>query len=178
MTWINAILEQYTAIDSQSLDEREYYGPYNTLLAHLFPYDDYFQVVPIYRGPISPGSIELSTMYIVQKRGCPVFFLEIKPGAHLENAYARWKADEQMREGFRGLIDQLKDFVQRLYGVSVIGTRFSVYSYEKASTMLSPYSIPQNPTILNDRAPVNRWRYDLLEESGEAKIKEVVAEAK
>ncbi|TFK41792.1 hypothetical protein BDQ12DRAFT_396780 [Crucibulum laeve] len=82
-----------------------------------------------------------------------------------------------MRERYESLIGQ-NLVIPKLYGISVMGTRFSVYEYDKATKSLSPPSIAPDSTFVTDVAPASRWNYELLEDAGEQKMKELVAEVK
>ncbi|KIJ13341.1 hypothetical protein PAXINDRAFT_81399, partial [Paxillus involutus ATCC 200175] len=57
-----------------------------------------------------------------------LFFIEIKPSDHLRTISDRSAADQQMREGFDALADQLS--ILTLYGISVMGTQLCVYTYD------------------------------------------------
>ncbi|KAF8147892.1 hypothetical protein B0H34DRAFT_680070 [Crassisporium funariophilum] len=177
MPWIDTILEQFETVDRFTTDESEYYGPYNTLLTDLFPHTEHYQVTPQYKGPITPGSIDFTTIYIVRKRKCPVFFIEINPFPHIDEISTRSKADQQMRDRYESFIGR-NLFVPKLYGISAMGTRFSVYEYDKDTNALSPPSIPRHPTFVTDVAPASRWNYELLEDEGEQKMRELVSEVK
>jgi len=65
-----------------------------------------------------------------------------------------------------------------LYGISAMGTCFSVYEYTKETNCLAPPSIPRDLYTVNDVAPQARWKYELLEADGEAKFRSIVAEVK
>jgi hypothetical protein len=67
MPWIDTILEQFEIVDRFTTDESEYYGPYNTLLTDLFPHTEHYQVTPQDKGPVTPGSTDFTTIYIVRK---------------------------------------------------------------------------------------------------------------
>jgi hypothetical protein len=177
MPWANSIQEQFDLVDRFTTDETEYYGPYNTLLTDLFPHTEHFQIVPQYKGPITPGSIDFTTIYIVRKRRCPVFFVEIKPFPHLDDMSSRAKADQQMRDRFVSIIGR-NLVIPKLYGISAMGPRFSVYEYTMETNILLPPSIPRHPMYVTDVAPADRWKYELLEDSGEQKMRELVAEVK
>lgn len=177
MPWDCKILEQFELFDRLTTDETELYGPFNTLLTHLFPFTENFQVVPQSKGPITPGSIELTTIYIIRKGKCPVFFVEMKPFVHLDEMGTRAKADKQMRESFESMVETSL-VIPKLYGVSAMGTQFSVYEYRKESGTLNPQLIERDPKRMNDIAPKKRWKYDLLDESGERRLRELVDEVK
>ena len=63
MPWADTIQEQFDLVDRFTTDETEYYRPYNTLLNDLFPHSEHFQVVPLYKGPVAPGSVDFTTIY-------------------------------------------------------------------------------------------------------------------
>lgn len=168
----HTIQEQFELVDRFSTDETEYYGPYNTLLNDLFPHSEQFQVVPHYKGPVAPRSVDFTTMYTVRKRKCPVIFIEIKPFVHLGGISTREKADQQMCDRFTSIIGR-----NELYGISTMGSRFSVYAYTRETNILPP-SIARDPMFVTDVAPAGQWNYDLLEENGELKMKALVASIK
>lgn len=82
-----------------------------------------------------------------------------------------------MRNTFESLIGR-NLVVPKLYAISAMGTRFSVYEYDKETNALSPPSIPRHPTFVTDVAPASRWNYELLEVEGERKMRELVSEVK
>ena len=174
MPWSDAIIEQFELIDRFTKDETEYYGPYNTLLNHLFPHEEHFRVVPQFKGSMIPGSIDFSSTLIVRKRMCPVFFIVIKPFTHLDTLSTRGKADTQMRDMFFALVNRHL-VIPKLYGVSAMGTRLAVYEYSKKTNCLTPRAIARDPKYITDVAPADRWTHELLEPAGEAKMKELVA---
>ena len=177
MTWADTIREQFDLVDRFTTDETEYYGPYNTLLTDIFPHAEYFQIIPQYKGPVTPGSIDFTTIYIVRKRKCPVFFIEIKPFPHLDDISTREKADQQMRDRFVNIIGR-NLVIPKLYGISAMGTRFSVYVYNKETNVLLPPSIARDAMYVTDVAPADRWNHELLEDDGEQKMREFVSEVK
>ncbi|KIM38555.1 hypothetical protein M413DRAFT_75955 [Hebeloma cylindrosporum] len=179
MPWSNCILEQFETADRYSTDEQEYLGPYNTLLSSSFHYTEQYQVVPYFKASVMPGSIDFTTRFIVRKGTFPVFFVDVKPPRHLNERSARAKADEQMHEQFESMgVDGQSLVIPTLYGISAIGTRLSVYKYDKETRVVSPPSVPRNPIKMTDVAPVNRWNTDLLGNIGEKRYKEIVAEVK
>jgi len=173
MPWSDAIIEQFELIDRFTKDETEYYGPYNTLLHDLFPYEEHFQVIPQFKGSIIPGSIDFSTIFIVRKRKCPVFFIGIKPFTHLDTLSTREKADTQMRQTFFSLVNR-NLVIPKLYGVGAMGTCLAIYEYSKESNRLTPRTIVRDPKYVTDVAPADRWTHELLEPAGEVKLKELV----
>ena len=74
MPWDATILEQFELINHYATDESEYYGPYIiTLLTDMFPNIEHYQVAPQFKGPVTPGSIDFTFVYVVMKRKVPVF---------------------------------------------------------------------------------------------------------
>ena len=179
MPWAPSILKQFEIADPYSTDLTEYCGPYNSLFVDLFPHTEGFQAVPDYKAPTTLGSTDFTTRFIIRykKFMTPVFFVDIKPVFHLDDISTRAKADEQMREQFESIVGQ-NLVIPTLYGISAMGTRFSVYQYDKETSTVSPPSIPHDSKHLTDVAPVNRWNLDLLEKTGEEKFKEIAAEVR
>ncbi|KIJ27500.1 hypothetical protein M422DRAFT_784871 [Sphaerobolus stellatus SS14] len=177
MTWSETILEQFELVNRFTTDESEYYGPYNTLLIDLFPHIEHFQVAPQFKGPITPGSVDFTVVYIIMKRKVPVLFIEVKPFNHFEKDSTRAEADDQMRRKFRDFRSASLP-LPKLFGISALGTRFSVYEYIIETRALLPPSILPDPMTVNEVAPKERWNYELLEPAGEAKFREVVADVK
>ncbi|KIM51717.1 hypothetical protein SCLCIDRAFT_142639 [Scleroderma citrinum Foug A] len=162
-------------VDSSTKNETDYYGPYNTLLGDLFLHGAHFEVTPYFEHPIYPGSAGFTILYIVQRQKCPVLCIQIKPFTHLHTHSTREKADAQMCERLFSLVDHL--VTPKLYGISVMGTCLAIYEYSKKMNLLTPPVIAPDPED-TDIAPADPWAYELLEEAGEAKVKELVASIK
>ena len=177
MPWGATILEQFELINRYTTDESEYYGPYITLLTDMFPHIEHYQVAPQFKGPVTPGSVDFTVIYVVMKRKVPVLFIEVKPYVHLHEIGTRGKADHQMRERFRDLVGPNLP-VPKLYRISAMGTCFSVYEYTKETSCLTPPMIARDPDIINDITPQARWNYELLEPAGEVKFRSIVAGVK
>ena len=111
------------------------------------------------------------------RRKPPIFFVEIKTFVALNLGRARAAADDQMRTIF---FDFSSDPLppSKLIGISAMGTRFAVYEYTTNDHHLDPPRIIDHPDIVTDTAPKERWRDDIMEDSGEAKFKALVNEAK
>jgi hypothetical protein len=71
MPWGATILEQFELVNCYTTDESEYYGPYITLLTDLFPHIEPYQVVPQFKGPVTPGWVDFTVIYIIMKRKYP-----------------------------------------------------------------------------------------------------------
>ncbi|KAF8529671.1 hypothetical protein BU17DRAFT_36489 [Hysterangium stoloniferum] len=177
MPWPEHVREQFGTVTAfGEIDETEYYGPYNGLLLHLFPGEEHFMVVPQYKRPTYPQSIDFTTIFIVQHQKHPVLFLEIKPAGHIKKTSNRASADEQMRQRFKDLRDEVS--TPTLYGISALGTKLCVYTYKSQSRIVIPPEIKDDPVVLNDTAPANRWDLDVMEFEGEQRIREIVGHIK
>ncbi|PPQ78864.1 hypothetical protein CVT25_002432 [Psilocybe cyanescens] len=100
---------------------------------------------------------------------------------HIEH-YQRYTSfesgtDQQMRDQYENIVGQ-NLVVPKLYAISAMGTRFSVYEYDKETNAVSPPSISRHPTFMTDVAPASRWNYELLDDVGEQKMRELVLEVK
>jgi hypothetical protein len=142
----------------------------------VFPHVEHYQAAPQFKGPVTPGSFDSTVIYIVMKRKVPVLFIEVKPYIHLKRDGTRGEADNQMRRRFRDLVSGSLP-LPKLYGISAMGTCFSVYEYTKETRVLSPSLIAPDPNIVNDVAPEERWNYELLEAAGEEKFRAMVIKA-
>ena len=177
MPWDEFILEQFeTAIPLGEYDESKYYGPYNTLLTDLFPKVEHYMVVPQYKRPRRPESVDFTTIFLIQRQEQPVFFLEVKAAGHIHNDSDRAAADQQMRERVYALRNDIE--IPILYGASAIGTKLCVYKYTKDSRKLEPELILGDTKIVIDTAPRERWDVDLLTDEGERKFRDVIGDVK
>jgi len=130
MLWNEFILEQFaTAIPLGEYDESRYYGPYNTLLNKLFPMEEHYMVIPQYKWPRQLETVDFTTIFLVQQREHPVFFVEVKAAGHIHNDCIRAAADQQMREGVYALRNDIE--IPILYGISAIGIELCFYKYIK-----------------------------------------------
>jgi hypothetical protein len=75
-----------------------------------------------------------------------------------------------MRKGFASLISR-NLAIPKLYGISAMGLRFSVYEYSKETNILLPPAVHPHELYMTDVAPAERWQYELLENAGEQKLR-------
>ena len=175
MVWKNYIVKQFDLVDRSTTKESDLFGAYFTLLHDLFPAPEYYQVAPQFR--LNTGSVNYTISYVVLKKEIPIFFVEIKTFLALDLGSARAAADDQMRAIFRNFSsDRLPQ--SKLIGISAMGTRFAVYEYSTNDNRLDPPRITYHPDTATDTAPKERWGDDIMEDSGEAKFKALVNEAK
>ena len=168
MVWKNYIVKQFGRIDRSTTNKNNLYGAYSTLLLALFPPEEYYDVAPQFRQ--NTGTMDYTISFVVLKGNTPIFFVEIKTFVALELGSARDAADNQMRTIFH-------DFSSyhlpqpKLIGISAMGTHFAVYEYTTNDHRV-------DPSIIADTAPKERWSDDIMEDSGEAKLKALVNEVK
>lgn len=175
MTWSDGVVEQFEIVDLYTTEESDFYGPFTSLLVELFPSSEHYQVSPQFKRV--DGSLDFTVQFIVRRRRIPVFFIEVKTFRSLKELSARGGADDQMRQRFREFASGTVH-TPTLYGLSAFGPQFCVYMYNFATRSIEPSGIARNQDIVNDTAPEARWAYNLLEETGEAKLREIVKDIK
>jgi hypothetical protein len=173
MAWPDFVREHFEIVPANSTDESEYYGPYNAILNYLFPITKHYQIAPQYKGPVFPGSVDYTTLFIVLRRKHLVFFIEMKAPNHIDTISKRATADSQMRDRFRALEASL--VIPKLYALSALGTRLCIYNFDKQTRRTQPSLIPRDPEVMNDEAPAARWDTELLSAEGEAKLRDLAA---
>ncbi|KAG5639724.1 hypothetical protein H0H81_000004 [Sphagnurus paluster] len=171
MPWSEGVFEQFDIVDPHTTEESDFYGPFNTLLAELFPSSEHYQISPKLR-PIG-RLLDFTVDFVACHRRTPVFVLEVKTLRSLTQLSTRGSADEQMRQMFRELASG-PILIPTLYGVSAFGPQFCVYALESATGTISPPAITRDLNAANDAAPEAQWAYNLLEPAGEEKLREVV----
>ncbi|OBZ66468.1 hypothetical protein A0H81_13603 [Grifola frondosa] len=126
-------------------DENLLCGPYNALQ---------------YRPPSEGRFIDFASIFVIKHAQRSVFFLEVKPAAYFQGEGTRGLMDDQMRDHFFMLHDQVK--IPVLYGVSALGTHLCLYKCTASSGDLEPATIAHRPMRLDDYAPAERWSLELL----------------
>jgi len=109
------------------------------------------------------------TIFLIQQRQRPVFFVEIKAAEHLHKS-TRAAADKEMRERLEYLGDHVE--IPILFGVSAIGPKLCFYKYTKDTRIFG------HTKVAADTAPRGRWEFDVLMVEGEWKLREVIGNVK
>ena len=170
------VAKQFEMVDPFTPEESDFYGPFNSLLLELFPTNEDYQITPQFKQ--LEGSLDFTIQFIIRHRRVPVFFVEVEALQSLKKPSARASADRQMRDSYRKFASGSIS-TPTLYGLSAFGPKFAIYTYYPASRILTPLpEILLDPHFLNDEAPEDRWAYNLLEEAGEAKLREIVGHVK
>ncbi|OBZ72880.1 hypothetical protein A0H81_07024 [Grifola frondosa] len=68
--------------------------------------------------------------------------------------------------------------IPRLYGLSVMGTRFAVYTLDRDTGHVEPECIAPGASDVNDTAPQAWWKFDVTTEAGCKRFEEVVGDVK
>lgn len=177
MPWPTQIVKLFDLAKSRGeRDESEFYGPFNTLLNYLFPYDEDYEIVPQYKRPEQSKSVDFTTIFIVRHEKHPVLFVEIKCSNHILQKSTRQAADQQMREQFTDLFDNVE--IETLYGLSAIGTKLCIYTADKQTGRLLPKQNPSSLEFVTDTAPIDRWDIDIMTPEGEERLWQVVSDIK
>jgi hypothetical protein len=177
MTWPDYVRASSECVQGDMHGEWEYYGTYNLILYHLFPPEEGFILFPTQRRPYPPDWKDRKEIYYkvdTYRTGRkPVFLLDIKPPIHLKQESTRVAVDQEMRSRMAGLADALA--IPRLYGISAMGLRIAVYEYSKDTGVTILPGIPADHSQPIDASSETYWKCDLLEEEGEAKIRDIAA---
>ena len=138
-TYTNPLIQLSSAIPVAAMNPFSF----NRLLNTLFPVDGPYEIVPQFKSPGTQESIDFVAIFLVEVNRHPVFFIEVKPTASFPYDSKRKEADEQMRNRFMELRQNLNI------------TRLSFYKYDSATQAVqSKRIICSNPDILTDVAPV------------------------
>ncbi|KAI0029619.1 hypothetical protein K488DRAFT_56019 [Vararia minispora EC-137] len=168
MPWPSKITRAFATVEVEA-HESQYYGPYNKLLCTLFPPDSDFTVSPNYIPGYVDGGADFIVSFEITFHQHPVLVLEIKPPHHLSLISTREVADRHIRRRLADLSE--RSLLPVLHGVSAIGTKLCFYEFEKTSGRMSPRRIPSDPELVTDVAPKVRWDCDILEASGEQRLR-------
>jgi len=153
-----------------------FYGPFNRLLNALFLFDGPYEIVPQFKSTGTRESIDFVIIILVEVNRHPFFFIEVKPTASFPYDSKRKEADEQMRNRFMELRQDLN--IPILNGISAFGTRLSFYKYDSATQ--PKRIICSNSDILTDSdvAPLTWWDCDVLHPEGAERFRNAAKQVK
>ena len=146
------------------------------MLNTLFPPDTMFEVVPQFPPVTAREVVDFVIVLLIYVAATPVFIVQVKPPADFRLASKRREADLQLRQRVEDIAPDLK--IPALHDVSAFGTRIAFYKYHLDSGRLELRNITPDPDVLTDTAPRGWWSYDILEQEGAQKFREVVDEVK
>lgn len=175
--WPEIIMRSFfTAGASNATSEKPFYGSWNRLLNTLFPPDTLFEVVPQFPPVTAHEAFDFVVLLFIYVNTTPVFVVEVKPPADFRFSSKRQAADLQLRQCFLDISFDIK--IPILHGVSAFGTKMVFYQYDRATQLLDPASIVRDHHVLNDTAPREWWCYDIVEQEGADKFREIVGNVK
>ena len=154
------------------------YQPYYVLLNCLFPPEEGYMILPKYKPPTQSRLVDFKGIYTIKQKSHVVFLLEVKSSEDLGHISSRQEADSQMREKFRHVFGAVS--VGMLYGACAMGTKICIYKLHMMSRQLFPFesTIPSNPELVTDTAPVEWWNIDLLTPEGQGQLCKIVQHIK
>ncbi|GJJ11161.1 hypothetical protein Clacol_005393 [Clathrus columnatus] len=150
--------------------EKHYYPHYSALLYDVFPPGSPFMVSP--SGPTNVRWHSDFSIQVAHHVFLTPLVVEIKPATHFDTISAREYADWQMRQRLTSLMSA-PIHLPTVYGLSFLGRRVCFYRLEEGGEVI-PFSIPRDPDIVNDVAPQQGWRMDILEQDTEDQIRDLV----
>jgi len=190
MPWPEHISEKFERVEADPnprVRENHWYAAWLALLSEHFPSVEHWSIYPQWSVPMNlepsqvpggvKGLVDFTVTFVIQKHEVPVFILEIKPAYWLTSTSSRIRADIQMFNQFSRIWDN-ENLLPTLYGLSAAGTAFAVYKFDKTSRRLSP-SRPKKllpNDYFEDIVPKSQWGFDVMEEQGAVKFKEIAAQ--
>ncbi|KAF9039712.1 hypothetical protein BDZ89DRAFT_1060853 [Hymenopellis radicata] len=168
--WPEIIMRSFFIAGASGGENQQFNGPWNRLLNTMFPADTMFEVgIP----PVTSSEPVDSFALLICVQLTPVFMVEIKPPADFYLSSKRQEADEQLRRQLIDLVPDLK--IPVLHSVSAFGTKIAFYKYSRDT---EPRRITPHPETETDTAPREWWAFDILEEEGANKFRDVVNDVK
>jgi len=165
--------------------EKRYHGSYTTLLAYCFGHNLFDFIVsldppPLESVPYDADDFILS--FIVFDAHCyparPVLIVEIRDDTWVNEARARFEADEQMRQRYNVMATDCP--LPRFYGLSLLGTSLRVYVRDVATGEIEPTftNLPSPVHTLPDDFLEGGWNVDIFFQEGftTGKTKEIVGD--
>jgi len=176
--WPEFILHSFSIANATngSSFEMPFNGPWNRLLATVFPPDTVFEVTPQYIPPLASEEPIDFIALVIYVETSPVLIVDIRPLNLLPNYSNLEEADTQMRRWFRDCANGLRTPI--LHGVSAFGTKMAFYKYQQNTRRVEPARITRRQNVLNDTASCDLWSYDILQKEGANKFCAIVGEIK
>ena len=153
--WPVKLIALFDAVDWDSSDESESYGPFNALLDFYFPWETGWNVVPR-RMHLTQGSlVESILVFLVARERSPILILQANSASHVADSAASAAADQLMRQTLQALKSEA--CWPRLYGFRMLGPRMYLYEMCTSSGNLNPDQKPRYSDNPTDNAPAHSW---------------------
>lgn len=159
ITWPQYINQAFSGVDPSNPHAQSYYGPYNTLLNHIFPASQGFEVAP----QPQPGR-DTTLLFIVKRYNSPVVFLDVRPPVH-----ATVTPTECIQEAIVDMSHALSKVPCRVKGISAFGPKFVIYDYEYDAAANELDARSGAPALIED----GEREEDVRSEEGARCLKEV-----
>ncbi|KAF8585007.1 hypothetical protein K439DRAFT_1616347 [Ramaria rubella] len=170
--WDPLICHGFNKIRESTTDESEWYGPWNMLLTHLFPYMAGLQVSPQHMLAGSLQAPEWTLVYFIAIEGIPLCVFEVKPAGHLHQLVRRQEAENQI---YSHLDTLRRDTAQvpTIYGISCLGKSFVIYELDTGTNVITP----ARPTLQRGSGvveygppPPTWWNMGVLTAQGQLRL--------
>lgn len=161
---------------SHAVSGGQFNGPWNSLLNVVFPPDGPLEVVPQIRHITADENADFNITFHICAKATPAFVLMIKSPDDLLCLSKRQEADLQLRRSFADIGPNVK--IPVLHGVLAFGTKIAFYEYDTRSGHLKQGRITPDSDSLPDTAPKVWWRYNITEQEGANKFREIVDRVK
>lgn len=164
--WSPTITRLLLNVDYGAL-EQEYYGPFNTLLTNVFPFNEHYIVAP-QAHPNHRDAVDFLIEFMLLVDNIVVGGFEIKRELDIDNDAGRLNAHQQVLDRFRTMHGflQLPVFIM----VSAIGKHCRVYRYTRETRI----SVPS----FADPHDKSQWSIDLSTIHGRRQLNTVFNEIK
>ena len=162
------------SLNAGSIRPESFHGSWNRLLNYIFPPGSKFEVTPKFPAVSTRETFDTSILLLVYMDNSPVLILKINPSTDTPPPSLRRVVDTQLRDCLYDIVGESK--VARLYGICAFGTKFALYSYDSDRKCLDPpINISDtNPYSVDSIPPQDWWCYDIVEEEGAQKLRDVV----
>jgi hypothetical protein len=174
--WPQHVLKRFEIVPPNPRDS-DFYAPWNKLLNTLFPVDSDFTVADFTVAPqsyplsSSRDSIDFAIEHTVLLGDAPVLVVETKEPGRIRHPSVRVDADRQIRERLMDLTPSCP--LRTLRAFSTFGTSLAFY-YRDKDGFTQPPAISRSQVYDTDMAPIEWWRYDVLEAQGAGLLREQV----
>ena len=167
LMWPSKILALFDAVDWQSSDPSELYGPYNALLDFCFPWELGWSVALSY----TISGKEANPVFIASCNRRPALCLIVKPASHSHQSESRAAADEDIQRALGALSPA--PCAPILHGLVAYGSQVSHYTLHTATYNNSLSKMSNQLQPVTDAA-AHSLDMDILQEPGVGQFQDIV----